>query len=84
MAKRDGVIVRVDVPCDGGVSPNRQIPQVTVEIRLHWPRRATQTNIDMAMLQAVGKLMLAYQERSAEAPAPQNVWLQPPPGWSPP
>lgn len=78
MASRDGFVLRVDVPCDGGVSPNRQIPQVTVEVRCHWPRRATQTEVFDALAKAIDQAADEY-DRVASDPSPENVWLQPPP-----
>jgi hypothetical protein len=57
MASRDGVVVRVDVPCDGGVSPNRKIPLVTAEIRLFWPDKATTVEIMDALTGAVTQAM---------------------------
>lgn len=60
MSNRDGVVIRVDVPCEGGVSPNRKIPLVSVEIRGFWPDPATDQEVSAALLQAVGKFAVAY------------------------
>lgn len=37
MSARPGFTVSKVVPCDGGVSPNAYVGQVTVEIRVHYP-----------------------------------------------
>lgn len=79
MASRDGVVVRAEVPCDGGVSPNRKIPAVTVEIRLFWPDKATEDEVAEALLQALGKTNLAYYEKRATLPNYGRVWPVPPP-----
>lgn len=37
MGRRQSVYVVRKIPTDGGESPNRTVPQVTVEIRVHYP-----------------------------------------------
>jgi hypothetical protein len=37
MARRESVYVVKRVPADGGEPPNRYIPEITVEIRVHFP-----------------------------------------------
>lgn len=83
MARRDGFVLRVDQPCDGGQPPNQQIAQVTVEIRCHWPRRATQSDVFNALSQAVDRAADEF-DRVASEPSPENTWVVPPPGWTPP
>jgi hypothetical protein len=61
-------VVRVDQPCDGGVSPNRKIPLVSVEIRAFWPAAATFDEVMMAVTQAVGKTVIAAQQEGLAAP----------------
>ena len=52
MAGRPGVVVTVDKDADGGVSPNRFVPQISAHIRLYWPPRATIEEVTEALLQA--------------------------------
>lgn len=37
MSARKGIYRIVDVPCDGGESPNAYVPKITAEVRLHFP-----------------------------------------------
>jgi hypothetical protein len=36
-------------PTDGGESPNRAIPEITAQIRLHWPPSATAREVAAAL-----------------------------------
>lgn len=45
MSRRRGVVARVDLDTDGGVSPNAYVPLVTCEVRVFWPPRATEAQI---------------------------------------
>lgn len=42
-------------PADGGKSPNAYRPFISVQIRVHWPPRATVREVMVAMGRAVGK-----------------------------
>ncbi|WGH21108.1 hypothetical protein SEA_CASSIA_35 [Arthrobacter phage Cassia] len=53
MSSRPGVVTKQSVPADGGESPNRYAPFVTAEIRVFWPPKATDEEIETAIHRAV-------------------------------
>lgn len=53
MSQRPSVYVSLRVPCDGGESPNRFLPEITAEIRLFFPPAAMQPNVTNVLLDAI-------------------------------
>lgn len=63
MSSRPGVVVSAFAAADGGVSPNRYIPTITVEIRAFWPPKATDAEIDAVLLDALIRAKASINER---------------------
>lgn len=53
MTSRPGIVATVRQPADGGQSPNRYVPEITAELRVFWPPRATPAEIRQAIDAAV-------------------------------
>lgn len=52
MSARKSAYTIVDVPCDGGQSPNAYVPKITAEIRVHYPPSTVSFDEVMAALQS--------------------------------
>lgn len=66
MSSRPGVVTKQSVPADGGESPNRYAPFVTAEIRVFWPPKATDEEIDAAIYRAVTEARKRVKIRRGE------------------
>jgi hypothetical protein len=71
MSRRPGAYAIVRLQADGGESPNSYAPEITAEIRIHWPPKATRDQIDAALAaawsQATVNVDAAYADKM-EAP----------------
>ncbi|QGZ17334.1 hypothetical protein SEA_KAYLISSA_34 [Arthrobacter phage Kaylissa] len=63
MSSRPGVVTKQSVPADGGESPNRYAPFVTAEIRVFWPPKATDAEIERAIERAVAEARVRIDRR---------------------
>lgn len=65
MSARPGFTITKRVSVDGGESPNAYVPQVTVEIRVHYPARQVHRAADVlgdAIAEARRELMQRQQQ----------------------
>lgn len=65
MSGRPGILVTVRVPADGGKEPNKYTPEITAEIRIHWPPKANESDIYDALYAAVIDAELAILKERA-------------------
>lgn len=67
MSSRPGIVVSVKRPADGGESPNGYVPQITAEVRVFWPPRATLGQVlvalDAAYRDAITNVLAKREER---------------------
>lgn len=54
MSARPGVLATVRIPADGGEHPNKQVGEITAEVRCHWPDGARFGDIREAVHRAAG------------------------------
>lgn len=74
MSNRPGLRVTIRKPADGGASPNRYVPVITAEIRLHWPPKATADDIDAALSAAIDEARMALtRTRDRRNPEPPHT-----------
>jgi hypothetical protein len=65
MSSRPGIVASAVVPADGGVSPNRYRPAVTAELRVFWPPKARDEEIEKALQDALFQARQEIQARRA-------------------
>lgn len=77
MGSRPGFIVDHRVPADGGEPPNQYVAQISIQVRCHFPPRASREEVLAALDDAYRQ---AEQEvwRHPWGPAAQKLWLKEP------
>lgn len=65
MAHRPNVYVSKIIPCDGGESPNRYVPHITVEIRVFAPPHTPAWDVYRALGDAAVEASQGVAERWA-------------------
>lgn len=63
MAHRPNVYVSKIIPCDGGVSPNRYVSHITVEIRVFAPPLTPAQDVSNALYDAFTEAEGGVEER---------------------
>lgn len=66
MSGRPGILVSTKTPADGGESPNRYAPEITVEVRVYWPPKATDAEIYGALHEVWKRANIRIQEERAK------------------
>lgn len=81
MASRTGLIAKFRQPVEPIPEPNRHIPTISADCRIYFPPNATRAEIVYTLTRAYTDLL--HQIREHHPDDRENVWLQPPEGWTP-
>jgi len=65
MSQRSSAYASVAHPADGGEHPNRFMPWVTVDLRVFWPPKATNEEVNAALWQAINEVRMQLLQREA-------------------
>lgn len=76
MSQRASVYVVRRIPTDGGESPNRFVPQITIEIRVFFPPHTSPATVADQFLTVAAETMNEIRGYIDEER--RNVWLTPP------
>lgn len=63
MSSRPGVVADGQVMADGGEQPNKYAPYVSAQVRVFWPPKATDEEIERAIEQALAEARVRIARR---------------------
>ena len=66
MTGRPGIETTVRLDADGGSTPNAYSPFISAHVRIYWPPRATDEQIEQALSAALNSARACIQKRRHE------------------
>jgi len=66
MTRRPGIETTVHLDSDGGVTPNAYSPHISAHVRVYWPPRATDEQIEQALAAALDSARFLITKRRSE------------------